>query len=50
MSISKFRNWLYCVTRFLGDIEAMQRGHVGKRIGRRSAGRFTGSLLSKLFK
>jgi hypothetical protein len=34
----------------LGDVNAVKRGTVGKRIGRRVTGRATGRALGKLFR
>jgi hypothetical protein len=50
MSIGKTRSALYKAARILGDINAVKRGTVGKRITRRVAGRATGRGLGKLFK
>ena len=44
------RGFLYALARLLGDINAVKRGTVGKRIGRRVAGKLTGRGLGKLFK
>lgn len=50
MKINQVRKILYTIARILGDINAIQKGKVGKRIGRRVAGRATGKALRKLFK
>lgn len=50
MSINKIRKVLYATARILGDVNAVKRGTVGKRIARRAAGRGTGKLLRRLFK
>lgn len=50
MTISKFRSILYMCGRFLGDINAIRRGTVGKRIMRRIAGRYTGKALGRVFR
>lgn len=50
MSIGKTRSALYKTARILGDINAVKRGTVGKRVARRVAGRATGRGLGKLFK
>lgn len=50
MSIGKSRGFLYKLARILGDVSAVQKGSVGKRIGRRVAGKATGRGLGKLFK
>ena len=44
------RSWLYKTAKTLGDVNAVQKGKVGKRIGRRAAGRVAGSFLRNLFK
>ena len=44
------RSSLYKVARIMGDINAVQKGKVGKRIVRRATGKFTGRALGKLFK
>lgn len=46
------RAWLYWWAKFLGDVNAIQRGPqaVSKRLARRAAGRLTGRLLGKLFR
>ena len=45
-----FRNLLYKLARWLGDIQAAGKGKVGRRIGRRLAGKATGRCLGKIFK
>lgn len=50
MSISKTRRFLYWLAKLLGDINAVRRGRVGRRIARRAAGKATGRGLGKLFK
>lgn len=50
VSINKSRGFLYWLARLLGDVNAVQKGTVGKRIARRAAGRATGRGLSRLFK
>jgi hypothetical protein len=50
MSIGKTRGFLYSLARLLGDVNAVQKGKVGKRIVRRAAGKVTGRSLGKLFK
>ena len=44
------RGFLYALARFLGDINAVKKGKVGRRIGRRIVGKATGRGLGKLFK
>jgi len=50
MSINKTRGLLYWIAKLLGDVNAVQKGTVGKRIARRAAGKATGKALRKLFK
>lgn len=50
MSINKVRRTLYTVARILGDVNAVKKGRVGKRIARRAAGKATGRALRNLFK
>lgn len=44
------RSLLYKLARILGDVNAVKRGTVGKRVGRRLAGKATGRGLGKLFR
>jgi len=44
------RSLLYFIARLLGDANAVRRGTVGKRIGRRVTGRATGKLLRGLWR
>lgn len=50
MSINKTRGFLYWLARLLGDVNAVKKGRVGKRIVRRTTGRAAGRTLRKLFK
>ncbi|UQD52675.1 hypothetical protein C0971_12025 [Bacillus methanolicus] len=50
ITINQFRKFLYTLAKFLGDVNAIQKGTIGKRIVRRIAGKITGRLLGKLFK
>lgn len=43
------RNLLYTLAKLLGDVNAVKRGKVGKRVARRAAGKATGRGLGKLF-
>jgi hypothetical protein len=49
MSINGTRSVLYFLARLLGDINAIQKGRVGRRVGRRVAGKVTGRAMRKLF-
>lgn len=48
MSISKTRSALYKTARILGDVDAVKKGKVGKRVKKRLLGKLTGKLLKKL--
>ena len=50
MSINKTRGWLYWAAKILGDVNAVKRGKVVRRVGRRLAGKVTGRLLGRLFR
>jgi len=47
--MSQLRGWLYRWARLLGDVNAVEKGRVPKRIGRRIAGRYTARALNRLF-
>ena len=48
-SINATRSILYTIAKLLGDLNAIQKGRVGRRIGRRIAGKGTGRFLGWLF-
>lgn len=48
--MGKSRGFLYKLARILGDVEAVKKGRVGKRIGRRATGKASGRLMRKLFR
>jgi len=50
MSISSSRGWLYKLAKLLGDVNAVKKGKVGKRIARRAAGKAAGKGFGKIFK
>jgi len=50
MSISSTRSLLYALARLLGDVNAVKKGKVGKRVGRRLAGKATGRGLRRLLR
>lgn len=50
MKINLIRSILYGLAKFLGDVNAVKKGKVKKRIGRRVAGKATGRFLGKWFK
>jgi hypothetical protein len=43
------RSLLYLLAKLMGDINAVSKGKVGRRIGRRLYGKATGRLARKLF-
>jgi len=49
-SISQTRSTLYGLAKFLGDVDAVSKGTVGKRVARRGTGKATGRIFGKLFK
>ena len=44
------RKLLYALLRILNDINAINKGKVGKRIGRRAAGKVSGRTIRRIFK
>jgi hypothetical protein len=46
----KVRSLLYTLAKLLGDVNAIQKSTVGKRVQRRIAGEATGRAMRKLFK
>lgn len=50
MSIGKTRGVLYAVARLLGDVQAVRKGTVGRRVARRVVGRATGRGIGRLFR
>lgn len=44
------RGWLYAIAKLMGDVNAVKRGRVTRRIGRRVAGKVTGRFLGRLFR
>ena len=42
------RSFLYFLARLMGDVSAVKRGRVGRRLRRRVAGRLFGRLLRKI--
>lgn len=46
--ISKTRSILYKTAKILGDVDAVKKGKVGKRVKRRVAGKVVGKLLRKI--
>jgi hypothetical protein len=50
MSSNTYRSLLYKLARILGDVNAVKKGTVGRRVARRAAGKLTGRGLGKLFR
>ena len=50
MSIASTRSLLYQIARLLGDVSAVQKHRVGKRIARRAVGRMTGRGFARIFR
>ena len=50
ISLNKIRSKMYKAAKFLGDVQSVKKGKVGKRVARRAAGKVTGKVLGKLFK
>jgi len=50
MSLSGFRGWLYRLAKLLGDVNAIEKGQVPRRLVRQVAGKLTGRLLGRLFR
>jgi hypothetical protein len=50
MSLNAFRGFLYKLARLLGDVNAIEKGRIPRRIVRRMAGKVTGRFLGKLFR
>jgi hypothetical protein len=50
LTISKTRGFLYFLAKILGDVNAVKKGTIGKRVVRRAAGKATGKALKKLIK
>jgi len=50
VSTSSTRSLLYQLARLLGDVSAVQKHRVGKRIARRATGRMTGRALGRMFR
>jgi hypothetical protein len=49
-TMTKLRSLLYALARLLGDVQAIRKGRVGKRIARRACGKVTGRLFRGLFR
>ena len=45
-----FKSLIYNLLKLSNDLNAVQKGKVGRRIGRRAAGKATGTVFRKIFK
>lgn len=45
-----FRSFLYGLAKILGDVNAVKKGKIGRRVARRATGKATGKAFKKLFK
>lgn len=50
MTLGAFRSLLYLLAKLLGDVQAVRKGQIGRRIARRAAGRLAGRLLGLFFR
>ncbi len=50
MNINKVRLFLYKTSKILGDVNAVQKGTIGKRVMRRAVGKASGKLMREIFK
>lgn len=50
MNFNKPRGFLYQLNKLLGDLNAIQKGRVGRRVGQRVTGKATGRAMKKIFK
>ena len=46
--MATIRGLLYTLARLIGDVSAVKKGTVGKRVARRAAGKVTGRALGRL--
>ena len=44
------RSVLYTIARLMGDVNAVKKGKVGKRVARQAAGKATGRTMRKVLK
>lgn len=49
MTLNQWRTVLYRTARTLGDVNAVTKRKVPRRIGRRLAGKVTGRLMARVF-
>lgn len=50
VTIASLRALLYALARLLGDVQAVRRGTVGRRLVRRAAGKLTGRMFRRIFR
>ncbi|WP_194841322.1 hypothetical protein [Salinibacillus xinjiangensis] len=44
------KSTIYKFLRIWNDVDAIRKGKIGKRVGRRASGKITGKAIRKLFK
>lgn len=44
------KDWIYKFLKFSNDVNAVKKGKVGKRIGRRLGGKVSSNMMGKFFK
>ena len=49
MKINKIRSGLYKSAKILGDVNAVKKGKIGRRIGVRVVGKIFGRIMGKIF-
>ncbi|WP_199484588.1 hypothetical protein [Peribacillus glennii] len=50
MSLNKLTRLMHGLAKILGDVDAVRKGTIGKRVARRVADKVIGKLMGKLFK
>lgn len=50
VSLNQIRTVLYTVAKFLGDLNAIEKGRLAQRLARRIVGNLTGRFLGRLFR
>jgi hypothetical protein len=50
MTINKVRNVLYTSAKVLGDVNAIEKNKVPRRLARRIAGKYAGRLMNNIFR
>ena len=50
MTINKVRNVLYTSAKVLGDVNAVEKDEIPRRLARRIAGKYSARLLNNIFR